>query len=397
MPFGQPRFNNTPVTDFAYTGQRDLDMQGNSFSLGLTPLEYFLTDQLGSVVAMTDSNGNQLGQQRYMPFGQVRTSASPITQTDFAYTGQRNLDAQGNSFSLGLMDYNARFYDDSLGRFTQPDTMTQGGPQGLNLYSYTLNNPINFNDPSGHCIGEDGTHLSDANPECRGSTDTDLCNMDPGAPACNSGDDGGTSQSKTSNGKQTDCNAVCQLENQYIQNWENFVPAYSTCEGFDTSNGLGYYANACAYASAWWGAHSMLLTGTVILTWEAIAATGVLCALNPECEQEATTTLTSYYPPNMGFQSEPEEIILKTDDIISRYGSEFGHFFSPADVPAWARSLSPDVASTAERVYQVTRPFTVYAGPAAAWFGQAGGGMQYYSVVNEAYLVEQGFINAITK
>ncbi len=101
-----------------------------------------------------------------MPFGQVRTSASPITQTDFAYTGQRNLDAQWNSFSLGLMDYNARFYDPSLGRFTQPDTLTPGGPQGLNRYSYTLNNPINFNDPSGHCVGEDGTQLSDTNPEC---------------------------------------------------------------------------------------------------------------------------------------------------------------------------------------------------------------------------------------
>lgn len=37
-----------------------------------------------------------------------------------------------------------------LGRFIQPDTITPGGPQGLNRYSYVGNQPINFNDPTGH-------------------------------------------------------------------------------------------------------------------------------------------------------------------------------------------------------------------------------------------------------
>jgi RHS repeat-associated protein len=38
------------------------------------------------------------------------------------------------------------------GRFTSPDTF--GGkvfnPQTLNLYSYILNNPLKWNDPTGH-------------------------------------------------------------------------------------------------------------------------------------------------------------------------------------------------------------------------------------------------------
>jgi hypothetical protein len=50
----------------------------------------------------------------------------------------------------GLMDYNARFYSPMLGRFIQPDSMTPDGPQGLNRYSYVSNNPVNFNDPTGH-------------------------------------------------------------------------------------------------------------------------------------------------------------------------------------------------------------------------------------------------------
>ena len=77
------------------------------------------------------------------PFGEVRDLPNDkqpkISATDFGYTGQRALDAQGNSFSLGLMDYKARFYDAALGRFTQPDTITPGGPQGLNRYGYVFN------------------------------------------------------------------------------------------------------------------------------------------------------------------------------------------------------------------------------------------------------------------
>jgi hypothetical protein len=37
-----------------------------------------------------------------------------------------------------------------INRFIQPDTITPGGPQGRNRYSYVINNPINRIDPSGH-------------------------------------------------------------------------------------------------------------------------------------------------------------------------------------------------------------------------------------------------------
>ncbi len=52
----------------------------------------------------------------------------------------------------GLMDYHARFYSPTLGRFTQPDTIipNAGNPQSWNRFSYVINNPINRIDPSGH-------------------------------------------------------------------------------------------------------------------------------------------------------------------------------------------------------------------------------------------------------
>ena len=53
---------------------------------------------------------------------------------------------------LGLMDYNARFYSPTLGRFIQPDTIIPDltNSQAWNRYSYTLNNPVKYIDPSGH-------------------------------------------------------------------------------------------------------------------------------------------------------------------------------------------------------------------------------------------------------
>ena len=62
-------------------------------------------------------------------------------------TGQRDLDPGMG----GLMDYKARFYSPYINRFIQPDTIVPNPTQGLNKYSYVGNNPINFNDPTGHC------------------------------------------------------------------------------------------------------------------------------------------------------------------------------------------------------------------------------------------------------
>ena len=113
-------------------------------------LQYFITDHLGSTVAITDSNGTLTSQQRYLPFGGTRTNVTTPNSpgTDFGYTGQRQLDAGMG----GLMDYKARFYSPMLGRFIQPDTIIPGAanPQNWNRYSYVGNSPILYNDPTGH-------------------------------------------------------------------------------------------------------------------------------------------------------------------------------------------------------------------------------------------------------
>jgi hypothetical protein len=53
-----------------------------------------------------------------------------------------------------LLDYRSRWYDPQLGRFNQPDTIIPDdySPQSLNRYAYALNNPVRYNDPTGHCV-----------------------------------------------------------------------------------------------------------------------------------------------------------------------------------------------------------------------------------------------------
>jgi RHS repeat-associated protein len=74
----------------------------------------------------------------------VRPGPNNALPTGYTYTGQ--LDS-----GLGLMYYGARFYDGALGRFISPDTIVPepGNPQALNRYSYVLNNPLRYTDPTG--------------------------------------------------------------------------------------------------------------------------------------------------------------------------------------------------------------------------------------------------------
>jgi hypothetical protein len=65
------------------------------------------------------------------------------------------------------MDYKARFYSPTLGRFIQPDSIIPGAasPQSWNRYSYVMNRPTSFNDPTGHrpsdgCRSEEGCTIT---------------------------------------------------------------------------------------------------------------------------------------------------------------------------------------------------------------------------------------------
>ncbi len=102
---------------------------------------------LGSTSLTTDSSGGIISEVRYKPYGEERWSNGTAV-TDFGFTSQRN------ERGFGLMDYNARYYSPTLGRFISPDTIVPepGSSGGFNRYRYTRNNPLKYTDPSGHCV-----------------------------------------------------------------------------------------------------------------------------------------------------------------------------------------------------------------------------------------------------
>jgi RHS repeat-associated protein len=71
-----------------------------------------------------------------------------------AFTGQYSYGSDDatdlGSSGFGLMFYQSRWYDPSLGRMAQADTIVPGGVQGLDRYAYVNNSPLNYVDPSGH-------------------------------------------------------------------------------------------------------------------------------------------------------------------------------------------------------------------------------------------------------
>jgi len=109
-------------------------------------------DRLGSVVAISDSNGNLLVQSAFDVWGSRRNlngtaATSPIVESldNKGYTGQEELD------QIALVHLNGRVYDSMVGRFLSGDSYVVDPTEGqdYNRYSYVSNNPANSTDPSG--------------------------------------------------------------------------------------------------------------------------------------------------------------------------------------------------------------------------------------------------------
>ncbi|MDY7078902.1 MAG: RHS repeat-associated core domain-containing protein [Chloroflexota bacterium] len=110
---------------------------------------YLHNDHLGSTSLATDVSGAGVSGSRalYYPYGGVRWPTGGSTlPTDYTFTGQRN------EAGIGLMDYNARFYDAAIGRFISADTIVPNAanPQDLNRYAYARGNPLKYSDPTGY-------------------------------------------------------------------------------------------------------------------------------------------------------------------------------------------------------------------------------------------------------
>ncbi|HWZ44714.1 MAG TPA: RHS repeat-associated core domain-containing protein [Candidatus Saccharimonadales bacterium] len=104
--------------------------------------EFYDADGLGSITSLTTTSGSVNQSYIFDAFGNTSSTTGTFIQP-FQYTG-REWDAE-----TGLYYYRARYYDPAAARFLSEDPI--GFEDGINVYSYAGNNPVNFSDPSGLC------------------------------------------------------------------------------------------------------------------------------------------------------------------------------------------------------------------------------------------------------
>ncbi len=103
----------------------------------------YLTDRLGSLIALANGSGEVDTIYSYEPFGESSEAGEP-SDNPFQFTGR---DDDGT----GLMYYRARYYSPALARFISADPAGFEG-SGPNLYWYAYGNPLSYTDPSGECF-----------------------------------------------------------------------------------------------------------------------------------------------------------------------------------------------------------------------------------------------------
>ncbi len=109
-------------------------------------------------------------------------------------------------------------------------------------------------------------------------------------------------------------------------------------------------------------------------------------------------TCDYWWPRNFGFEGTPKAVELKPDTILDRFGGPNGTFLSPVkpgEVPFEKRSLPYGEKKVVRYQYKVLKAFNVQEGPAAAWFDQPGGGIQYKTPKPIKDLVAEKFLEDV--
>jgi len=113
----------------------------------------------GDIVAIYNHAGGKVAGYRYNAYGEcyiynpqldeMCNGATIAEINPFRYRGYYY------DTETGLYYLQSRYYDPAMGRFINADTVDYLDPQtinGINLYAYALNNPVQYCDPTGHAV-----------------------------------------------------------------------------------------------------------------------------------------------------------------------------------------------------------------------------------------------------
>jgi RHS repeat-associated protein len=142
----------TPVANDPVSGAMNGVVSTAPADAGL--VVYWHRDALGSIVSVSDRDGTVMERMAFDPWGRRLRDTGLVdayldpAHGDRGFTGHEHLD------ELSYIHMNGRVFDPFLGRFLSADSIIEAPDalQSYNRYSYVLNNPMRYADPSGHCI-----------------------------------------------------------------------------------------------------------------------------------------------------------------------------------------------------------------------------------------------------
>ena len=150
----------TYVGDDAYGAVLYVEKTKNIATGTITDKKYYLhRDYLGSIIAISDNTGAAVERRQFDAWGNLAKlqkngvavtlptngTGAALMMLDRGYTSHEHL------AEVGLIHMNGRLYDPVLRSFLMPDNFIQQpeNTQNYNRYSYVLNNPLLYTDPSG--------------------------------------------------------------------------------------------------------------------------------------------------------------------------------------------------------------------------------------------------------
>jgi RHS repeat-associated protein len=109
---------------------------------------YYIKNLQGDITGILDSAGTTVASYTYDAWGKILSTTGTMAEINpFRYRGYY-YDSETGWYYL-----NSRYYDPIVGRFLNSDESNYLDPEsinGLNLYAYCLNNPVNYYDDNGN-------------------------------------------------------------------------------------------------------------------------------------------------------------------------------------------------------------------------------------------------------
>jgi len=330
----------------------------------------YVTDNLGNIIEVNEIVDGEL---------ESRLKCS--------YDAWGNIDFQGTSYTINMDGYTilmsrlntfyyrgyyydvetdfyylqSRYYDPALGRFINPDTIDYLDPEsinGLNLYAYCGNDPINYADPDGHApkwLQGLAIGLAIVGAVLVIGAVTVL--------TCGVGTLAGTM-----------AGAVI----------------YGAAQGIAIGAAVGVVGGGIVGGIASdWSAEGILIGMGIGLGAGAIVG-GVIGGFAGASSFTANSAYISQYGGNVkevlsAYKGNPRLKVLNSNTTAYRTwggsSERLGHWISPKNYGSAARSmLSLPPGNTAANTSQflISKGSTVLSGKAAALFGQTGGGVQWW-------------------